>query len=51
VLADIEQRDYNDMHREIAPLKKADDAVLVDTTKLTLEESIAHMLNVIKERI
>ena len=51
ILKEIELRDYQDTHREIAPLKKADDAVLVDTTKLTLEESIAHMLNVIKERI
>lgn len=51
ILKEIELRDYQDTHREIAPLKKADDAVLVDTTKLTLEESIEHMLSVIKERI
>lgn len=47
VLADIKQRDYNDMHREIAPLKKADDAVEVDTTSLTLEESIDAIYNTI----
>ncbi len=51
ILKEIELRDYQDIHREIAPLKKADDAVLVDTTKLTLEESIDHMLSVIRERI
>lgn len=35
---DIETRDYNDSHRELAPLKKADDAVEVDTTFMTIEE-------------
>lgn len=40
VLADIEARDYQDYHREIAPLKQADDAVLLDTSAFTLEESI-----------
>ena len=47
VLSDIKQRDYNDMHREIAPLKKADDAVEVDTTSFTLEESIDAIYNTI----
>ncbi len=51
ILKEIELRDYQDTHREIAPLKKADDAILVDTTKLTLEESIEYILNVIKERL
>ena len=51
ILREIELRDYQDTHREIAPLKKAEDAVLVDTTKLNLEESIEHILNVIKERL
>ena len=51
ILKEIELRDYQDTHREIAPLKKADDAVLVDTTKLTLEESIDYMLSVIRERM
>ena len=35
---DIESRDYNDSHRALAPLKKADDAVEVDTTFMTIEE-------------
>ena len=47
VLADIKQRDYNDMHREIAPLKKADDAVEVDTTSLNLDESVEMIYNTI----
>lgn len=38
VLEDIKQRDYNDMHRDIAPLKQADDAVLLDTTEMTIDE-------------
>ncbi len=51
ILREIELRDYQDTHREIAPLKKAEDAVLVDTTELTLDESVEYMLKVIKERI
>ncbi len=51
ILKDIELRDYQDTHREIAPLKKAPDAVLVDTTELNLEESIEFLLKTIKERI
>ncbi|MCI7804105.1 MAG: (d)CMP kinase [Oscillospiraceae bacterium] len=38
VLEDIKQRDYNDMHRDISPLKQAEDAVLLDTTGMTVEE-------------
>ena len=40
LLQEIKERDYNDMHREISPLRQADDAILVDTTGNTLEESI-----------
>lgn len=38
VLEDIKQRDYNDMHRDVAPLKQAEDAVLLDTTGMTIEK-------------
>ena len=51
VLSDIIQRDYNDSHREIAPLKQADDAILVDTSDLDLEQSYEAVLNAIKERL
>lgn len=51
VLEDIKQRDYNDMHRPISPLKQADDAVLVDTSDFTLEQSITFILNLIKEKL
>lgn len=39
VLADIRQRDYQDSHRTVAPLKQADDAILVDTSSIGLQES------------
>lgn len=51
VLAEMKQRDYNDSHRAVAPLKAADDAVTVDTTSLNLEESIEKIKNVIKEKL
>ena len=51
VLADIKQRDYNDMHRDIAPLKKANDAVEVDTTSLNLDESVEVIYNTIIEEL
>ena len=47
VLKDIEQRDYNDSHRDIAPLKQADDAVLVDTTEYDLEGSFELLLKTV----
>ena len=49
VLADVIERDYNDSHREIAPLKPAEDSKLADTSGLTLEESIQLIINIIKE--
>lgn len=51
VLSDMIKRDYDDSHRAIAPLKQADDAVLADTSNLTLDESIDLVINIIKERI
>ena len=51
ILKEIKERDYQDMNREIAPLKQAEDAVLVDTTELNLEESISYMIKVIRERL
>lgn len=40
VLADIQQRDYNDMNRAITPLKKAEDAVEIDSTDMSIEEVV-----------
>lgn len=51
VLADMIKRDYDDSHRAIAPLKQADDAILVDTSDIGLEESIALIIRTIQENI
>ena len=51
VLADVNQRDYQDSHREIAPLKPSKDSVMLDTSELNLEESINAVINTIKENI
>jgi cytidylate kinase len=51
VLNDIKQRDYNDSHREVAPLKKADDAVELDTTSLTIPQVVEAVINLVKEKI
>ena len=51
VLAEIEQRDYNDSHRAIAPLAQAEDAALVDTSGLDFEQSRALLLKTIRERV
>ncbi len=51
VLEDLVQRDYNDSHREIAPLKPAEDGVVLDTTGLDLEGSVSEIIRIIKERI
>jgi cytidylate kinase len=51
VLKDMQYRDKNDSSREIAPLKPADDSVFLDTTDLTLDESINEVLKIITERV
>lgn len=51
VLADLKARDYNDSHRAVAPLKPAADSILVDTTDLTLAESVEKVTEVIKEHM
>ena len=51
VLADMKQRDYNDSHRAIAPLKPAEDAILLDTSGFELEKSVALIIKTIKENI
>jgi len=51
VLDDLKVRDYNDSHREIAPLKPADDSVVINTTGNTLEESINIIAETIKEKM
>lgn len=51
ILADMERRDALDASRAAAPLKQAEDAVLVDTSDLTLEQSIEAVLTVIRDKM
>ena len=51
VLDDLRVRDYNDSHREIAPLKPAEDSVVVNTTNYTLEESINKIVETVEEKL
>ena len=50
ILKEIEQRDWDDSHRATAPLRQAEDAVLLDTTELIFEESREALLKLIRER-
>ncbi len=51
ILRDIQQRDDNDMHRETAPLRQAEDAVLVDSSNMGFHEVVAHITALIKETL
>ena len=51
VLREINERDYQDMHRDIAPLREAEDAVRLDTSKLSFEESEQALLSLIQEKL
>lgn len=51
VLESIKQRDYNDSHREIAPLVPASDAIIVDTTEYTLDEVVDIILDIVKKSV
>ncbi len=48
LLQQIIQRDYNDSHRETAPLKPAEDAVILDSSDLTLEEVVDRVVSMAK---
>ena len=51
ILNDVITRDYNESHRETAPLKPAEGCVMVDTTELDFEQSVEKIISVIKENI
>lgn len=51
VLIDIRARDERDSRRESAPLRQADDALLLDTSDLTVEQSIAKAIRLVEERV
>lgn len=50
ILKDINQRDYNDSHRATAPLKKADDAIELDTSDMSIDEVVAAISDLIKKK-
>lgn len=51
VLSNLQERDYRDTHRDVAPLIIVDDAVVVDNTNLTIEETIDKCSQIIKEKL
>ena len=50
IAKDIEERDYRDMHRDIAPLRQAEDAIYVDSSNMTIEEVVKEILSYCKGR-
>ena len=50
IRADIEERDYRDMHRENSPLTQAEDAIFLDTSHITAEEAVEAILKLCRER-
>ena len=50
LLREIEQRDYNDKHRDFAPLVQAKDAVLIDTSEMTVEQVLDKILSFIERK-
>ena len=51
ILKEIVQRDKQDRERAAAPLKQAEDAVLLDTTQLNLEQSVEALLKIVRARL
>lgn len=51
VLSDIIKRDHNDSSRDTAPLRPADDSIIVDTTNLTLKQSVKRITDIIKAKL
>ena len=51
VLADMKERDYRDSHREIAPLRPAQDAIVIDSSDQTLEENVQAILSTIRGKL
>ncbi|MEY8831372.1 d(CMP) kinase [Sedimentitalea sp. XS_ASV28] len=51
VLADVRARDQRDMNRADAPLKPADDAILIDTSDMSIDDALAHVSRLIQDRL
>jgi cytidylate kinase len=50
VLANLQERDYIDSHREASPLSKADDAIVLDNSYMTMEDQLNWLKGIISER-
>ena len=51
ILADVIRRDEQDMNRPVAPLKQADDSIILDTSEYSFDQSLELLYNTVKERI
>ena len=51
ILEDVNRRDYADSHREFAPLKKADDAIELDTSDMTIDEVVEAVIKIIDSKV
>lgn len=51
IYKDIEQRDYQDMNRKVSPLKKADDAIEIDTSQLTIQQVVDKVSSIVLKKI
>ena len=50
ILEEIKERDYRDSHRELSPLKQAEDAVYIDSSNMTIEEVVDKIIKIIEQR-
>ena len=50
VLKNLQERDYIDSHREVSPLSKADDAIVLDNSHMTIDEQLVWLKEIISER-
>ena len=50
VLENVKLRDYNDMHKKVGALKKAKDAIVIDTTNLTIDQVVEKIIKIIEEK-
>ena len=50
ILKEVNNRDYQDTHREVTPLRRADDAVLVDSSDLTFDETVQAILSLVEAK-
>lgn len=51
ILEDIKKRDYQDSHREFSPLKKAEDAILIDSSNITQDETVDKIMEIVNSKL